>query len=89
MLKGLQGGTHLCEKLSYERNCTDSGYSKRLLYTSFFRSFLTIRLILVEAVPVIVRSVDDSIPAPLNEKRPFFRPLKSGLVAYIPDGKER
>ena len=48
-----------------------------------------IRLVLVEAVPVIVTSVGDSIPAPLNEKRPFFRPLKSRLVAHIPDGKER
>lgn len=57
---------------------------------SFFRSFLTIRFILVEAVPVIVTSVGDSIPAPLNEKRPFFRPLKRiEFFAYIPDGKER
>ena len=95
MQKGLQGRTHLCEKLSYERYFTDSitAYDRCFSLLFIFNiwevsklplSFgLTIRLVLVEAVPVIVTSVGDSIPSPLNEKRPFFRPLKSSLVVPI------
>lgn len=66
----------------------DRALSKYDILNGMLTSFgLTIHLVLVEAVPVIVTSVGDSIPAPLNEKRPFFIPLKSRFVAHIPDGK--